>query len=172
MGAHKLCTHINEHECTDSLTRTWERPATHHSSQLCTHAGARKASHRVKPISCILPSRSQRDLPGDRDDRHHAWDWFRGLPLIILCLRLNCLLKSNYQAVCVAYKIGAATRGGEDWKGWEGDSKSRGNTLSGCEIWGASLKENLYTRCSETLVYFEWGRWFLCLSTHQIKAWA
>ncbi len=25
---------------------------------------------------------------------------------------LNCLLKSNYQAVCVAYKIGAETRGG------------------------------------------------------------
>ena len=165
MGAHKV------HVCTDSLIRTRGCSVIHHvtrPSQPCTHASARKSFKLCKTDIRHFPRRAPRGTcQGQRDDRH-AWDWFRGLSLIILCRRLNCLLKSNYQAVCVAYKIGAATRGGEDWKGWERDSKSRGNTLSGCEIRGISLKENLYTRCLETLVYFEWGLWFLCLSSHQI----
>lgn len=37
-------------------------------------------------------------------------------------------MKSNYQAVCVAYKIGAATRGGEKLEGWE-RNRDRGNTV-------------------------------------------
>lgn len=137
------------------------------SSRSCQSRTRVQVQNCVKLITCIFPLCFQRDLHGQRDDSH-AWDWFRGLSLIILCHRLNWLLKSNYQAVCVAYKIGAATRGGEDWKGWE--IASCGETLSGCQIWGISREEILYTRFLETLVYFEWALSSLWLSCHQIKA--
>lgn len=115
-------------------------------------------------------------LPDQWHDRH-AWDWFWGLSLIMSCRRLNCLFKSNYQAVCVAYKIGAATRGGEDWEGWEREREiaSRGEThcLAG-RYEEFHWRKTFYTRCLETVVYSEWGLRFICLSSYQIKveAWS
>ena len=146
---------LNAHGCTqtpwtrirDSVIRTQERPAIHHVTDC------------VEPISCLSPRAPRETCQGQRDDRH-ARDWFRGLSLIILCRRLNCLLKSNYQAVCVAYKIGAASRGGEDWKGWGRDSTSRRrNTLSGWQIWGIFIEGGKMHR-----------KHFALLSSHQIAA--
>lgn len=85
----------------------------------CARAGTRRSfkPQKKRLVSWHFSRRAPREtcLAGEMIATPEIASEF--LLLIILCHCLNCLLKSNYQEVCVAYKIGAAKRGGEHWEG-------------------------------------------------------